>query len=569
MAHPALAAPPPAPPLARLDNRLGEIEEDEEPPLRREVHEAHAAALEERAKLDKLAAPPAPEASAKAKQRKPTKAELDASAAALAAQAAACERAEAAHQETAQRYRKLRAEKTALEDAREDVERTYLLGLETRVRKFIFAADLRASRAGLLDAHRRMVDAGGKAEDGFALRSLGSSLTHLEGSSRSTANFQPLEQPAPRARVLARARPAVPWVPPSRSDLTKPTPPSNSEHTPHALSRRHLLAPNGRSFVTLVEPNRYRSAAPAQPASAGALGPRTRAQPRTAPSASRYGGGARAHGAPSAGGAEMGPGAGSRRLQQPGEFDRWTRDASPGTSPRSTAVGSRPASAGAHAAPPHTAGLESAVGVFTPSDHQSARLAPARRPATAASADDLYADGRGRGYEGMPRPVTASALYTSTATQRVRVAAREERLRLPAGFVDVSGSLPTFNAAVFGFGSVRANPPRSLSSRPAWRPPTPLYAETIAAAHAERGLRAAQQARRESTAAMDGLAALRAGAAALAAEQAECREQLRVDARRKAARALVAARSAELPALLQAKLRCARQGLGQHAGESA
>jgi hypothetical protein len=117
--------------------------------------------------------------------------------------------------------------------------------------------------------------------------------------------------------------------------------------------------------------------------------------------------------------------------------------------------------------------------------------------------------------------------------------------------VDVNGDLPTFQMASFGYGSRKSNPPPELRDRLAWRP---------AVAPREQFGRPAPARALGQPLAHNALARLYSGAAleALQAEAAEAAEQLRVDARRGAARALLSARADELASLKAAKDLCAQ-----------
>ena len=137
--------------------------------------EARAAPLDTRAALDALTSVQVPAAGADVRKKaaaagkKKSKLELEADAAILATATAAAVAADAAYAAARARAHDAAAERSALERAKENIERTYVLGLETRVYKFNFSAELAASRAGLRAARARV--AAGEPLDGFHLAS--------------------------------------------------------------------------------------------------------------------------------------------------------------------------------------------------------------------------------------------------------------------------------------------------------------------------------------------------------------------------------------------------------------
>ncbi|KAJ1622317.1 hypothetical protein T492DRAFT_1063287 [Pavlovales sp. CCMP2436] len=114
------------------------------------------------------------------------------------------------------------------------------------------------------------------------------------------------------------------------------------------------------------------------------------------------------------------------------------------------------------------------------------------------------------------------------------------------------GSVATLrpDSSGYGFTSRKANPPDALRHRPAWRPATSSFGADVMGSHVKLGSSAGSLSKGQSA---HPLTKLYSSSSQMLDEQKESREQLRVDALRRAARESIAAHADQLASLRAAK----------------
>jgi hypothetical protein len=360
--------------------------------------------------------------------KKLSKAEQEAADARRAVLVANAASAEAAALAAARAASVAGAKVDGLEAARELAERAYALGLETRLTRHAFALEFENGRIALR--------ANEPAAHGFSV---------TPGGGEEEAALLPMGDASDPRAARCRLRPPQrqpPWQPSGAQRLVAAHA-ASGVFTPHATTTRNLMAPNGQSFITLVEPNRFRSERPpSRAASAGGFGggataaaspPRSQREGLLFSNAAAPDMWVRPDSAPAGAQRLLSAAVSAPALSRPGTAMGLSRSGTaaslsrPGTanaaSRPGTALGmSRPGTANA-ASRPGTAPGMSRPGTANAASRPG--TAPGMsRPGTAGAASERFGAamelGGGGGASQRPRSA-ASTLFNSTAASRTRL----------------------------------------------------------------------------------------------------------------------------------------------------